>query len=115
MDFWNKLDRLIETHEMVIDRPKGSHHPRYPEIEYPFDYGYLQGTSSGDGDGIDICRGTLNNHRLSAIVCTVDITKKDTEIKLVIGCNDSELLSIERFFNNRFMSGIIIRRDKESV
>jgi len=25
--------------EIVIDRPKGSHHPRYPEIVYPVDYG----------------------------------------------------------------------------
>ena len=28
-------------------------------VVYPLDYGYLQGTSSSDGEGIDVWRGSL--------------------------------------------------------
>lgn len=31
-DFWNLLDRLVENSEIVIDRPKGTAHPKYPDI-----------------------------------------------------------------------------------
>jgi inorganic pyrophosphatase len=109
-DFWTKLDSLIEAHETIIDRPKGSRHPRYPEIVYPFDYGYLRGTSGGDGDEIDVCRGSLFGNRLVAVISTVDIKKGDAEVKLLIDCTEDELGVIERFFNGKFMSGIILRR-----
>ena len=52
--FWRMLDDLVKEHEIVIDRPKGSRHPRYPQIVYRLDYGYLKGTSSMDGGGIDL-------------------------------------------------------------
>jgi len=30
--FWEMLDALAAEHEIVIDRPRGSRHPRYPEV-----------------------------------------------------------------------------------
>ena len=39
MDFWDVLDRLVEGSEIVVDRPKGSGHPRYPGFTYGLDYG----------------------------------------------------------------------------
>ena len=48
-DFWNALDELVNTSEIVIDRPKGSAHPRFPDFIYRVDYGYLRDTSSMDG------------------------------------------------------------------
>jgi inorganic pyrophosphatase len=114
MDFWSKLDKLIASSEIVIDRAKGSRHPEYPEIVYPFDYGYLKGTSGGDGNEIDICRGSLNGKGLAAAICTVDLKKRDAEVKLLIDCTEDEIALIERFFNTgQYMSGIIIRRDQE--
>ncbi len=52
--------QLIVTNSLVIDRPKGSSHPRYPHVIYPLDYGYLENTTSSDGDGIDVWLGSLN-------------------------------------------------------
>ncbi len=49
--FWFHLDRLVSECKLVIDRPAGSRHPRYPEVQYPLDYGYLQGSHAGEGDG----------------------------------------------------------------
>ena len=52
--FWNALDNLIAASELVIDRPKDTRHPRYPELIYGVDYGYLADTRSMDGGGIDL-------------------------------------------------------------
>ena len=43
--FWIYLDELIAQSKIIIDRPKGSVHPRYPQIVYELDYGYLDGQS----------------------------------------------------------------------
>jgi len=112
MDFWRRMDELIASHEIVIDRPKESVHPRYPNLIYPLDYGYLAGTSGGDGNEIDVWRGSMDNGQLVGVVCTVDTLKNDTELKLLIGCTDSELDIIYSFHNyNEYMSGIIIKRE----
>jgi len=44
--FWKEVESLVKESEIVIDRPKGSHHPRYPELVYPVNYGYLKNTTS---------------------------------------------------------------------
>ena len=75
---------------LVIDRPKGSHHPRYPILIYPLDYGYLEGTSSIDGDEIDVWKGSLEPKILDGVILAVDLKKRDTEIKLLLGCTEAE-------------------------
>lgn len=39
-DFWSAIDTLVSSGKIVIDRPKGSTHPRFPHIRYDVDYGY---------------------------------------------------------------------------
>ena len=41
-DFWNALDELVDNSEIIIDRPKGTSHPKYPNFVYQVDYGYLK-------------------------------------------------------------------------
>ncbi len=109
--FWSRLDQLIESSEIVLDRPKGSRHPRYTDIIFPLDYGYLAGTTTIDGNGIDIWVGSAERRQLTAIACTVDVVKKDAEIKLIIGCTEEEIGIIEDFHNGPYQSAIIIRRN----
>jgi inorganic pyrophosphatase len=109
--FWSRLDELIASSEIVIDRPKGTAHPKYPDLIFPLDYGYLKGTSGGDGNEIDIWRGSAGHLKLIAIACTVDVKKRDTEIKLIIGCTDKEIGIIEKHYSGKYMSCIIIRRE----
>ena len=40
-DFWSAIDTLVSSGKIVIDRPKGSTHPRFPHIRYDVDYGYI--------------------------------------------------------------------------
>jgi inorganic pyrophosphatase len=101
--FWKSMEKLIETHRIVIDRPKGSLHPRYGEAVYPFDYGYLENTTSSDGGGIDAWIGSLNSvmnnsaKTLTGILCTFDTLKRDAEIKLLIGCTEEDIQIIQEF------------------
>jgi len=111
MDFWERLDSLISSGEIVIDRHPGSSHPNFPEIVYPLGYGYLKGFSGGDGNELDVWQGSLPERKLIGIACTVDIMKNDAEVKLLIGCTEEEIHIIEKFHNNRYMSCVIIRRD----
>jgi inorganic pyrophosphatase len=110
--FWSRLDELIQTSEMTIDRPKGTRHPKYPDLIFPLNYGYLKNTVGGDGDGIDVWVGTARHRRLTAIAATVDTKKRDAEIKLIIGCTEAEVKTIERFYNGSYMSAVILKRDK---
>ncbi len=111
MDFWLRLDEFVSSHRLVIDRPRGASHPRYPSLVYPLDYGYLEGTSGGDGAGIDVWRGSLVPARLVAVACTVDSRKRDAELKLLLGCTPEEMGIVERFHNECYdMSGVLVRR-----
>ena len=113
-DFWRMLDTLIDACEIIIDRPKGSEHPDYPGCIYPVDYGYLEGTNSMDGEGIDLWRGSAADQTLTAIFITIDPFKRDSEIKLLIGCTDEEIARIDQFFNGYdSMKGLLIYREEE--
>jgi inorganic pyrophosphatase len=110
-DFWLALDKLVAESEIVIDKPKGSAHPRYPDFIYPLDYGYLKGTTAMDGGGIDVWRGTASAEKLDAIMCIVDLLKRDSEIKLLIGCTEEEKAQVYQAHNEtEFMKGVIVRR-----
>ena len=108
--FWTALDTLVAESKIVIDRPRGSKHPKYPGFVYPVDYGYLENTRSMDGGGIDLWRGTGNN-AIDAIICTVDLLKKDSEIKILIGCDEEEKrLILSAHNDSEYMKGIMVRR-----
>ncbi len=111
-DFWDALDQLVARCPIVIDRPKGSAHPRYPAMIYPVDYGYLEDTTSGDGAGIDVWRGSAGGTRVNAITCSVDGVKRDAEIKLLIGCSADDQMLILAQMNDGAMRAIIVRRDE---
>jgi inorganic pyrophosphatase len=83
--FWELTDALVRAHPLTIDRPRGSAHPRRPDIVYPLDYCYLEGTGT-----VDVWRGSLSEVRVSARIVTVDIAKRDAEVQLLVGCTPGE-------------------------
>lgn len=109
-DFWRILDSLVNDSEIIIDRPKGTAHPKYPNFIYKVDYGYLKNTSSMDGAGIDVWVGS-GKKQIDAIMCIVDLMKRDSEIKILIGCTEAEKQLIYETHNEtQYMKGIMIRR-----
>ena len=97
--FWQTLDDLVATSKIVIDRPRGSAHPRFSGLIYPLDYGYLDGMTAGDGDGIDVWIGKAPEKSVTAFACTVDPYKRDAELKVLLGCTDDDLATISQFLN----------------
>ena len=110
MGFWRGLDALVERCSVTIDRPRGSAHPRYPDFIYPYDYGYLEGTSSADGGGVDVWVGSLPERRATAVICTIDLEKRQAEIKVLLGCTTQEARQILAIHNDGAQSGLLIER-----
>jgi inorganic pyrophosphatase len=103
---------MVEESKIVVNRPKGSHHPKFPGFIFPLDYGYLSGTTGGDGKEIDVWIGSADIKNINGIFCTIDSIKRDTEIKILIGCTVNDINTLENFYNeNQYMSGLLIKSD----
>ena len=111
-EFWNNLNQLIKDNEIIIDRPKGSNHPKYKNIVYEIDYGYIKNTKAMDGNEIDVFKGSLNNKNVNTIICTIDLLKKDIEIKVLICCTEIEKEIVYKFLNSsEYMKAILIKKE----
>lgn len=112
--FWQKLDTLYFSSSIVITQPSGSAHPVYGNLIYPVNYGYLSDTLSQDETGISIYKGSLSANQVNTILIAADILKKDIEVKLLVGCSDTEEDAILRFTNQTdFQKTVLIRRGME--
>jgi inorganic pyrophosphatase len=113
--FWQALDTLVSSSERVIDRPRGTAHPRYPAFIYPLAYGYLRGTTSGDGSGIDVWMGSQSARQVTALLVTVDGQKRDAEIKLLLDCTPEECQALLALHDQSSWGGsqsaILVARD----
>ena len=93
--FWTVLEELFQSSTITVDRPAGSAHPRFPELIYPLDYGYLDGTTAGDGQGIDVVLGNGDRTTLTGVALTADSKKRDTETKLLLGCTAADFSAVQ--------------------
>lgn len=108
VEFWLLLDQLVQSSKIVIDRPKNTTHPRFKEMVYPLDYGYLEDTVSADKGGIDVWVGSGGEKKVSAVITTVDLTKRDSEIKLLFACTREEIKTVYEVHNRyNSMKGIL--------
>lgn len=107
--FWQKIDSLVLSTNVIISQEKGSSHPKYLNMIYPVRYGYLE-----DTDAIKVFRGSLKKSTPDAIMVVGDILKRDLEVKLLWGCTEEEELEILRFINQTdYQKGILVRRGNE--
>lgn len=53
-DFGAAIEKIVKESNIVIDRPKGSFHPKFHDFICKVDYGDLDNTASMDRAGIDI-------------------------------------------------------------
>jgi len=110
-EFWAYLQRLVDTSEWIIERPKGSMHPRFTSQPYPADYGYLLQTTSSDMHEADIWIGSLNGIKIDGVLCSVDLYKRDVELTILINCTDDEISEIEDFTNSGQMRTLFVRAE----
>jgi inorganic pyrophosphatase len=110
-DFWEYLQVLVDTSKIIIDRPKGSTHHRYGDNTYPVDYGYLEGTTSIDSGGVDIWVGSLGEKKVVGALCTVDLLKRDTELKIIYDCTTNEIQTIIEIINTDQMRAFFLNKE----
>lgn len=64
-----------------------------------------------DGEGVDVWLGSRQEKTLDAVVCVVDLAKRETELKLLMGCTEEEKEAVYRFHNQTGqMKGLLILR-----
>ena len=80
------------------------------EFVYPLDYGYLEGTVGGDGEGIDVWIGAAGAKKVTAVACTIDPVRKNAELKLLWRCTPSEIVLVERFYAPQPQAALVVRR-----
>ncbi len=74
-----------ETVNVIIDRPLGSSHPKYPQNIYPINYGYYEGVVAPDGDYQDVYLLGVDEpvNEYVATIIAIIIRDNDTEEKWV--------------------------------
>jgi inorganic pyrophosphatase len=93
---WAVWERLLRERGVVIDRPRGRPHPRFPAMIYPLDYGYIPGTVGGDGAEVDVFVGS-GDSGLTAALITHDLGKGDRELKLLWNTTEAEIAAARAF------------------
>ncbi len=79
---------------VTVDRPKGSHHPDYPDLLYEVNYGYAEGVPAADGEWQDayILGVSEPIERFTGQLIAVIHRRDDIETKWVVaaaGCKFS--------------------------
>lgn len=105
-DLFDRCDALVAGSTLRVDRPRGSAHPRFPASIYPLDYGYLEGTRGGDGEGVDVFVGTEANSGVVAVAATVDPGAGDAELKLLLDCSEGEIAAVDTFLSSTLGLGV---------
>lgn len=108
---WETWEHIIETQGVTTERARRSIHPTLPEIIYPIDYGYVNGTVGPDGVEVDIFIGTARTG-LAALILTDDYRRADREVKLLYHCSPEEIYLVNGFinYNPDFMQGVLAMR-----
>ena len=99
---------------MAVDRPLGSRHPRYPDIVYPINYGYIPGIMAADGDEQDVYLLGVDHPVETYTGLIIAILKRadDVEDKLVMApaerhFSDREILELTYFQEQYFKTKLI--------
>lgn len=101
--------------DVVIDRPIGSVHPKYEDMIYPLNYGFIPNVFGGDGEELDVYLMGLNVpvKEYKAKVIAIVHRHNDVEDKLVAAPEGMSFMKMEiedavRFQEQYFESEIEI-------
>ena len=111
-----KLESMIgHTIKVYVDRPIGSHHPKYNNIVYPINYGYIKEIIAVDNEYQDayILGEDKAVDYIDGKVYAIIERENDNEDKLVVVANNKEY-SIEEIkelvdFQEKFFKYKIIK------
>ena len=111
-NYLNDLKQLLGKEVTVkIDRPLGTAHPKYSDLIYPLNYGYIESLVAPDGEDQDAYLLGVNEavDCFSGVVLAIIVRRNDVESKLVVApkgksFTDEEILAAvdfqERYFDS---------------
>ena len=106
---------------VIIDRPLGSRHPRHLDLVYPVNYGFLPGTTSGDGMPIDVYVLGIKEavDQVEAVVLAVVVRADDAEDKLVAApvgkhYHETQIAEAIEFQEQYFDSRVVVCTEPEA-
>lgn len=72
--------------KVIVDRPLGSYHPKYKEMQYPVNYGYIEGVIAPDGEEQDVYILGVNEpvKEFTGKIIAIIHRKDDVEEKWVV-------------------------------
>ena len=104
-----------KTVKGIIDRPIGVCHPRYPDLVYSINYGYVEGVIAGDGQEQDayVFGSDKPLEAFEGKVIAIYHRFNDNENKWIVSLDgfdysDEEILKTIHF-QERFFEGELIR------
>ena len=113
MEYLLQKQMLGKTVTVTVDRPYGSFHPLYPDVEYPLNYGYVEDVLSGDGEYQDayIYGPQEPVDQYTGTVIAIIYRRDDTETKWVVTRETSwtkedviqAVAFQEQYFDTRFV------------
>jgi hypothetical protein len=85
------LSWLGRTVDVTVDRPLGSAHPEHADLVYPLNYGFVAGTTAGDGQPVDayVLGVAEPVEQAAGTVVAVVERRDDVEDKLVVAAGGS--------------------------
>ena len=108
--FWQKVDTLYLSSDIVITQEKNSIDAKYPDVQYPLDYGYLK-TLSEESDDLIPCFVGKGKKEVVAIILSANILKKNLESIVLIGTDENEEEEALRFLNQtEYQKSVILHR-----
>lgn len=111
--FWQKVDTLYLSSDFVLTQKKDSIHSKYPNLQYPCNYGYLK-ILGDENDELISCFVGSNKKEVNGVIVCADILKKDLEAKILIGVDEKEEEAILQFLNqSEYQKSIVIHRGSE--
>ena len=98
----NSIDYIGKIVNVKIDRPLGTKHPKH-DFYYPFNYGYVPNTISGDGEELDCyVLGVFEPIEEYIRKCIAVIHRlNDNDDKLIIVPENKEYTEIRIRFSKR--------------
>ena len=103
-----RLEMLGKVVKVVVDRPLGTYHPKYKDLFYSVNYGYVEGIIAADGEEQDAYILGVNEpiKEFTGKVIAVIHRFDDVEEKLVVVPTDASLTKEEImrqvYFQERF-------------
>lgn len=94
----SRRDTLVHIGATLVDFPYGAPTPQLMESIYPLVYGYLAGTTVGDASGNKVWLGSGADKAATALVCKLDLFKRDAAFKPKAGCTEV-IVTVSRFMN----------------